>query len=300
MARLAKNVVMRILSHRCEIRANERPAGTLARLSLRVMPRILISALLLSTAFGHGDIDGLIAAASEEVAMNPGKAEPLIKRGELHSAHEDWIAANADFDRAAALAPDMIAVDFCRGKMLLAAKKPDAAVKAFDRFIAAKGNLPGAFLSRARAKAQLGERAGAVNDFTKAIDMSVRPEPEFYIERAQQQEPEAAIRGLDEGIAKLGPLVTLIIPVIDLEVAEKRYEDALARLERFAATMPRKDIWLARRADIFEKASRTEEAIAAYKSALAAIDGLPQRNQDAKATTDLRAHVEGRLRSLAK
>ena len=40
-----------------------------------------------------------------------------------------------------------------------------------------------------------------------------------------------AIAGLDEGIQKLGPLVTLTLAAIDLEVARANYDAALQRLQ---------------------------------------------------------------------
>ena len=42
---------------------------------------------------------------------------------------------------------------------------------------------------------------------------------------------DAVVRGLDEGIKKLGPLVTLELCALDIEVKEKQYDDALKRLD---------------------------------------------------------------------
>ena len=270
------------------------------------MRRFFIALMLVATALGHGDTHEAILAITAEIAKAPNDTDLLLRRGELHSQHQDWAAAAADFDRVAKLAPELVAVDLCRGKMHLAAGKPAAAVKALDRLIKKHPDHAAAFLSRARAKLQLREYAAAAADYTKAITLSTQPEPEFYIERAnalaaqgpKQREP--AIRSLDEGIEKLGPIVTLILPAIELEVGTKKYDAALARLERFTATMPRKDSWLARRAEILAKAGRKDEALAAYQSTLTAIDALPHRTRQAKATADLRVRIEAQIASLKK
>jgi len=41
---------------------------------------------------------------------------------------------------------------------------------------------------------------------------------------------DEALRGLDEGIKRLGPIVTLELYAIDLELAHKRYDSALESL----------------------------------------------------------------------
>jgi hypothetical protein len=94
-----------------------------------------------------------------------------------------------------------------------------------------------------------------------------------YIERAAAQAGaggaglEDAIRGLDTGIARLGPVVTLELAAADMEVLLGRYDAALSRIDRVAAQSGRKEPWLARTGAILEKAGRSEEALATYRTA---------------------------------
>jgi hypothetical protein len=43
---------------------------------------------------------------------------------------------------------------------------------------------------------------------------------------------------------------------------------------------PRRETWLVRQGDVLLKAGRTNEAVAAYRAALAAIDELPPRYRE--------------------
>ena len=87
---------------------------------------------------------------------------------------------------------------------------------------------------------------------------------------------EEAIRSLDEGIARIGSVVTLHLRALALEESLGRIDAAAARLEQLAAESERRESWLKRRGDLFARAGRAVEARAAYSAALAAIDSLPE------------------------
>ena len=53
---------------------------------------------------------------------------------------------------------------------------------------------------------------------------------------------DEALRGLDEGINQLGPVVTLQLLAIDLELRRKSYDAALTRLDLIAAESERKEM----------------------------------------------------------
>ncbi len=102
---------------------------------------------------------------------------------------------------------------------------------------------------------------------------------------------DEAVRGLDEGIQKLGPAITLQLYAIDLELKKNQFDAALIRLEQITAKASRKETWLARRGDIQEKAGRVDQALVAYASALEAIQKLPAHRQSTQAMTQLKARV---------
>lgn len=249
----------------------------------------------------HGDLHDQIAALTKQIQTDPRNAELYLKRGQLHRAHGEWDPAMADFDQVATLDPRLTIVDLVRGKTLLDANWPVSAKVALDRFLAKQPKHADALATRARVLVKLNQPLAAAEDFTRAITHRPEPEPDLFIERAQalaaagDDKIDQALRGLDAGIKKLGPLVTLQFPAIELELKRKHYEAALARLETMAAQSPRKETWLARRAEILKLAGRLDEARAAQKAALAAIESLPPSRRQIKATLDLEARLRAEL-----
>ena len=255
-------------------------------------------------AAAHGAIDEQITTLASQIEEDPQNAALYLKRGELHSYHRDWDAAMADYDRAAQLDPTLAGVDLARGKTLLHAGSPTRAKSALDRFLAKHPEHAGALATRARVLVILGQRLAAAADYTRAIAAAERldrPNPEYYLERARALAAEGgghvaqALHGLDEGVSRLGPIVALQLFAIEIELAGKRYNAALARLETLAAQSPRKEAWLAHRGDILKQAGRATEARLAYEQALAAIESLPARHRSIGATAKLEAEIRAAL-----
>ena len=255
-------------------------------------------------AAAHGPLDEQILALTNQIQQDSQNALLYLKRGELHGHHGDWEAALSDYERAAELDPTLVAVDLARGKTLLQAGHFEQAKVALDRFLTRHPDYGEVLATRARVLVKLGQNRAAVNDYTRAIAESRRlgrDIPEYYLERARASAAEGdanideALCGLDEGLKALGPIVTLQLEAIDLELTAKRYDAALARVETIAAQSARKEAWLARRGDILEQAGRVEEARAAYEQALAAMESLPARHRKTRATTKLEAQIRAAL-----
>jgi predicted negative regulator of RcsB-dependent stress response len=103
--------------------------------------------------------------------------------------------------------------------------------------------------------------------------------------------------GLDEGIKRLGPLVTLQLTAIDLELRRRNYNAALARLDEITSQSDRKETWLVRRGEILKLAGRQEEARAAFNAALVAIESLPPQRRQSRAVTTLQLRARSALGS---
>lgn len=264
----------------------------------------LLTAMPLSVP-AHGDLHIQIQEVTRQIEKEPRNAELYLKRGELHRAHQEWDAAQADYDYVSTLNAKLTVVDLARGRMFLEANWPISAKVALDRFLAVHTNHVEGLTARARTLVKLDQRLAAARDYTSAINHSTEPRPELYLERAQALTTEggahwdAAIKGLDEGIKKLGPLVTLQLYAIDVEIKQKRFDAALNRLERVAAQSPRKETWLARRGEILQQAGRDGEAREAFQSALAAMDKLPPARRHVPAMVELEKRLQQALDSLS-
>jgi predicted Zn-dependent protease len=262
------------------------------------------SVLLGVAAWGHPDLEEQIADVNLRIEQQPGDASLWVQRGELYRLHREWDRAEADFRQARKLDPGLQAVDFLIGRMYLEAGRPAEAKVLLDRFLAVEPDHATARIERARALVELKQPLAAAQDYTEALgDLGERgrPIPAHYLERAHAlvsagpaHVPEA-LRGLDEGLERLGQPVSLQLYAIELELARGSHAGALARLDRIASQAKRQETWLVRRGEILESAGKPAEARAAYRSALAAIESLPVSRKGTRAVTELQGKAEAAL-----
>lgn len=259
---------------------------------------VLASAALARAAFAHGDLHEQIVGVTAQIQKSPDSADLYLKRAELHRLHEEWPAAAADYDRAEKLAPTAPAIHLGRGKLLLATGRLDDAKAQLDKYIAGKPEHIDSLVTRARVEALRKKPLAAAEDFARAIALAPRPEPEFYLERAQALASAGddhlpdALRCLDDGTAKLGNLPTLGLYAIDLDLRRKNFDAALARLNKLSAGSPRQEAWLERRGDILTAAGRLDEARQSYLGAQEAIQVLPQQRRLTRATIELEERLK--------
>ncbi len=260
-------------------------------------------------AVAHEPLEEQIALLTVQIQQDPQNAALHLRRGELHRHHGDEAAALADYDRAAALDSGLAAVDLARGKMFFEMRRFSEAKIALDRFLSTEPDHAEALVTRARVLVQSDQLRGAVEDYTEAIALQAQlgaSIPEHYLERARAQAAQGtenlfeALQGLDEGIARLGPLASLELYAIELELNLERYDRALARLQSLAQKSSRQESWLARRGEILEQAGREEEARLAYGKALKAIETLSPRHRKTRATVKLEAQVRAALARLER
>ena len=106
---------------------------------------------------------------------------------------------------------------------------------------------------------------------------------------------DGAIAALDAGIARLGEASALIEEAAAIEESLQRWDAALARVARLAASAPNPARWLARRGDLAEKAGRAADAAESRRAALAALDALPPARRNVPALSQLADRLRAKL-----
>ncbi|MEM7386258.1 MAG: tetratricopeptide repeat protein, partial [Verrucomicrobiota bacterium] len=99
---------------------------------------------------------------------------------------------------------------------------------------------------------------------------------------------------------RLGPIVTLQQKAIELELGQKRFDQALARVQTLISQSRRKDKWWQQRGDILKLAGRPAEAKKAYRAALQEIEQLRLTRRQQPATVARREAIESSLAALTK
>ena len=274
-------------------------SSRLSRFSRSIVTAIALCGLT-GLAHAHADLERQIQSVTEQIAVAP-SALLYLKRGELHHEHDEYASALADYAQAEKLDPTVDAVRLARARTFFKSGQLKPAHDVLDRYLETKPNHADAFLIRARVLAGLKQYPAAIRDFDRTLTVATHALPEWYIERSQAVvaagEPLAALTGLDDGIARLGNLVTLQNAAIGIELQLHRYDAALARVDRVLSTLQRRESWLVRRGEILETAARGAEARRAFAEALTLIEQLPAHHRDAQSMRDLQARLQTKLKT---
>ena len=260
---------------------------------------LALSLMLGLPAEAHGPFASRLERATRAIAEDPESPQPLFFRADLYREHGDFDAARADLDRAAELAPQQPEVDYYRGVLFLDAADPDRALAALSRFHSAEPRHAAGHAESARALVALGRPVEAATAYSRAITYDPLPTPDYFLERARalaEAGPAylaAAIAGLEEGIAALGPIPSLTRTTVSFEMRAGRHEAALTRIEREIAVSRQPIWWLALKAELLENAGQRAQSREAYARALQILEAKPAQRRRSSAWREL----EDRLQS---
>lgn len=259
---------------------------------------------IMPLAWGHADLLALIDLVTKQVAREPNNPALFLRRGDLYRAHQDWKLAEDDYQRAAQLDPQLAAVDLCRGKLFAESGRLPEAKTALDKFLQRQPHHGDALLTRGRLLAKLEQIPAAIDDFSTALDHMTDPVPDYYLERAALQTKAGqlaqALQGLDAGMKRLGPLLSLQMRAIELDLGLRQYDSALRRLDTQRDPAARQEKWLVRRAEILALAGRVAEARDSYQAATQAIAALPARLQQTPAMNQLTLQIQRAVAALGE
>lgn len=241
-----------------------------------------------AAALAHPEIDAALSRLNTALAARPADAALYLERGNLYAKHADLVAAEANYLRAAELAPQMPGLDRARGALALAGHSAAEARTHLDRALQLDSRDAEALILRSRACAALHDRSAALADLQRGLALLAHPGPELFLELASlQPTPATAIASLDAAITRLGPVHVLQRRALELEESSGQLDAALARLTAIAERSERKDPWLKRRGDILARAGRHAEARAVYAAARRAIAALPDWLRESPDTQQL-------------
>lgn len=256
--------------------------------------------------FGHVGVDERIESLGDRIAHDPKNAELYLDRAELHRSHQHWDEALADYRKAQELLTgssddaEYQKVPFYMGRLWQERGRPQKALPLLNAFLAKFPEHGGALESRAKAYYDAGMPLSAARDMDTLIKLKKKSIPQYYLDKtkyllgAGPGYHDWAMAAIDDGIARSGPLVTLIHFAVVTERKHGRYDQALAYIEQLPDSLRNLPEWLVRRADILYDAGRPEAA-EAYRATLDAIKRLPPRVQNRKAIRQLKTRLTSRL-----
>jgi tetratricopeptide (TPR) repeat protein len=260
----------------------------------------IIAAALPAVSFGHAGIEELERETTAEVQRRPDDPQAHLERARALQLGRQWNEALSEVDAAATRGADADDVGATRASILLDAGRAEPALAEIDRVLTRRPDAAALVFERGRALLALGRVAEAADELGRAIRAMPAPRPEQVIARRDALlflgRREDALAALDEGMSRIGRVVSLELPAIDIEVELGRYDAALRRLDEVQARGPANPAWLVRRGEILERAGRTADARRAYARALEIIEQRPGGRR-VKAWDELRQRIETQLAS---
>jgi len=201
---------------------------------------LLLMAVYASPLWPHSDLLLQIEELDAKIALQPDKAELLIRRGDLHRRHQDYAAAGLDFSAARQAAPALPVLDFYQGRLLLETGDWPTAVSLLTRYLDSHPEHAGAWLLRAEARMKLNLPLSASRDFGQAIKYSKNPSPELYVLQAlalvqsSSDNWDEAHKVVEEALTRFPGEVSLLGLGTDIALARNRQGEA----ERYLSTLP--------------------------------------------------------------
>jgi tetratricopeptide (TPR) repeat protein len=120
----------------------------------------------------QSSVDGCTRALQEEGLNTRDMAATLVNRGILYALQNHYASADADYSKAAQLAPNIPEIWLNKAYLKLREKKPSEALPLLDRGMQLGAQRPAvAYLARGLAHEQLGDLRAAYSDLTRAREL---------------------------------------------------------------------------------------------------------------------------------
>src|SRR5262249_36408720 len=119
-------------------------------------------------------------AISREQTASPFRIDDLVERGRLLLSVGKAAEALASFDQALAQKKDHAAAQRLRAEALFRIGRFEEVVAAFDHYLETGKPLESVYRGRGLARAELGQYPGAIDDFTKALELKATSTVQAY------------------------------------------------------------------------------------------------------------------------
>jgi tetratricopeptide (TPR) repeat protein len=246
-----------------------------------------------------------IKSITAQLAKHGDSPQLYIQRARLFQDEQHWSKAMSDFNKAAELEPGNANINLDRARLTYEAKEYMRALDFIDLYLLQHESSTESLLIKARSFRELQQYKQAIKFFELALsnlpDTDDSPLPEWYVELASLYkitgDKNKALQAYQQGIDRLGPLSVFQVKAIELEVDLELYGSALNRIDQILSQSQRKDIWLARRADIMAQAGLQQDAQQSYQQAYAALQQLPQRLRNLPVTRKLEKKLQSHITS---
>lgn len=191
---------------------------------------LLFSCLVLP----HGDLEQRILEKTNQIALNPFKAELYLERGELYNLHEEYSRARSDFSFCISHQHFSASVYLGMSTSLLYLNKPDSALIFVDQLLATEGNHLSALELKGTILFRLEKYCDAARVLEKLISNAQNPSPSLFLKTSENwelcNEEENQLRAIDvlkQGLKRTGDISSLQKQLILIFKKSGQYQEAI-------------------------------------------------------------------------
>jgi len=125
----------------------------------------------------EGNLDAALLDFEEAIRREPAEAssttlaDEYVECGRIRHQQGRFADALTAYDRALRILPDYAVAHYLRGMSLLKLRRPKDARAAFDECLRVESDYGDGYRGRGQAQVQMGDYAGAVEDYTRAVHL---------------------------------------------------------------------------------------------------------------------------------
>ncbi len=260
--------------------------------------RFLSTCLLLLSCFwwvihsqAHDEVHHAIHELDHQIEAQPHQLDLYFLRGQMHQKNNHFNAAFSDFQTCQLLAKKQHKIlpkpTLSLAKLCFQQELYYLALLFADKYISqtSPSNHTYAYITKARCYAQLNKEIKAKALWEKVLATTPTPKPEYYLTtasiilKANNKDATGAIQCLQNGIKKLGDIITLQTKIIEIAQQHQQYEVAITMLNYIIKNQKRQEKWLLQKANLLLAANQPQKAKQTYQQTLTAIQQLPKQHQ---------------------
>ena len=258
-----------------------------------LLPRLLIlTSVMVSLCCGHGAYHDVVIEVTRALEQNPDDASLHFKLACAHQEHGEWKAALVECERVRRLAADGFDTEFIEGRALASGGHFEAAKGLLDGFLAKQPRHAGAHAERGRVLMKLQMPAEAEKDFEAALSLEKQAPVDWWLEAAQAGK---AVDVLRRALSRIGDDPQLLNASLAAELKAGNFHEAIQRVDALQKIAPRREPWMARRAELLQAAGRHEEARAAWTALRSHLLSLPNLERGTPLLAGVLAQTEKAL-----
>ncbi len=251
-----------------------------------------------TNAQGHGAHDELVSECLEMLESSPNDPTIRHRLAIAYVHHGDWELALVELDKLGDSATD---TRLTRAQALMLGGRYDQAKGLLDVILEKSPDNSQALVERARVFVALKMPAESVTDYRTAMNLTARPDPAFTLEMAEvlktQNQIVEAHTVIQKGLTTNGDVPALLLRAMEMEIVAGKYDAALSCIAILEKQAPRRETWMARRAELLAQAGRTEDARAEWTVLKNHISSLPNLQRGTPDNLALIAKADAALAS---